>query len=204
MPSLLDNRFWIIDSGRKSKIKNLKSKISKVKRGFTLIELLVVIALIGILASFGVASFNSAQQKGRDSRRKADLDAMKKALELYKSDTTGAKNYPSGSGNEVVRRTGDPVGNINALTSSNYIKQIPYDPKLNTPYTISLGNADQSACVGGCDTYRLRATLENANDPQAAGASFNAGSAATCPRNTEAWAIAPLAYTATTYVVCPP
>jgi len=180
------------------------SKISKVKRGFTLIELLVVIAIIGILASFAIASFTSAQAKGRDSRRKADLDAMKKALELYKTDTTGAKNYPSGSGSVVTRNTGCSPVATNVLECGNYIKQVPYDPKNNVAYTINLGNSDGTPCAGGCDTYRLRATLENANDPQAAGATFDKGSAATCKNNTDSFTQAILGYTALTYVVCPP
>src|SRR3990167_7760520 len=105
MPFHLDNRFWILDFGKKSEIYNLKSKISKVKRGFTLIELLVVISIIGILASFVVASFNSAQQKGRDSKRKSDLDAVKTALELAKSDSTGGGYYPACDVNATVDGT---------------------------------------------------------------------------------------------------
>src|SRR3989338_8082819 len=68
------------------------------RKGFTLIELLVVISIIGILASFAIASFPSAQAKGRDSRRKADLDAIRKAGELAKTDSTGSKYYPSTTG----------------------------------------------------------------------------------------------------------
>src|SRR4030067_3465886 len=98
MPFLKVSSIWYLVSG----IRNTKYKIHNTKygkpSGFTLIELLVVIAIIGILASFAFASFTSAQAKGRDSRRKADLDAIVKALELYKSDSTGAKYYPSGSG----------------------------------------------------------------------------------------------------------
>jgi len=174
------------------------------RKGFTLIELLVVIALIGILASFAIASFTSAQAKGRDSRRKADLDAMKKALELYKSDTTGGKWFPTTPGSVTTRNTGCGPPPTNVLECGNYIKQIPYDPKANTAYTINLGNADGSACAGGCDTYRLRATLENTNDPQAAGATFNLGSAATCKNNTDGFTQVILGYTNATYVVCPP
>jgi len=56
-------------------------------RGFTLIELLVVIAIIGLLASIILASLNTARQKGRDSRRLADLKEIANALELANNGT---------------------------------------------------------------------------------------------------------------------
>ncbi|OGE07316.1 hypothetical protein A2615_00525, partial [Candidatus Curtissbacteria bacterium RIFOXYD1_FULL_41_36] len=52
------------------------------RRGFTLIELLVVITIIGILAAIAIVSYGGTQERARDSRRKSDLDAIKKALEL--------------------------------------------------------------------------------------------------------------------------
>src|SRR3989338_2758436 len=127
------------------KIKKLKLKINQ--KGFTLIELLVVIALIGILASFAIASFTSAQAKGRDSRRKADLDAIKKALELYRGDQTAGTVPNAIYGGE--------------LTTPDYIKTIPVDPKNNSPYFYSAS--------GGFKDYTLRACAENDNDPQATG-----------------------------------
>src|SRR3989344_5556550 len=151
------------------------------RRGFTLIELLVVIAIIGILASFAIASFTSAQAKGRDSRRKADLDAVRKALELYRTDTTGAKWYPTTPGSVTTRNTGCTPVATNVLECGNYIKQVPYDPRTNAAYTINLGNKDGSACASGCETYRLRATLENANDPQRAGDTGSQSTDVTCP-----------------------
>src|SRR3990167_11225741 len=74
---------------------SLRSHPSKVKRGFTLIELLVVISIIAILITIIVATFGTTPQKARDSRRKTDLDAFKKALELYQGDTRGAAWYPA-------------------------------------------------------------------------------------------------------------
>ena len=129
--------------------------------GFTLIELLVVIAIIGILASFAIASFTSAQAKGRDSRRKADLDAIKKALELFKGDTKGGAFYPYGMDDSI-------------LTVPGYMKVYPHDPSSSATsaiyYTyITSGGActsgsDQTT-TANCTSYTLTACLENNNDP---------------------------------------
>src|SRR3989304_3288641 len=55
-------------------------KLQAGKKGFTLIELLVVIAIIGILASMAVLGLSSVRARGRDAKRKTDLDTIKKTL----------------------------------------------------------------------------------------------------------------------------
>src|SRR5581483_1677552 len=55
----------------------------KKHSGFTLIELLVVIAIIGLLASIVLVSLNNTRAKARDTRRKADLAQISKALMIY-------------------------------------------------------------------------------------------------------------------------
>ena len=217
MPFHLDNRLWILDSGKKSAIYNLKSKIWRPRRpGFTLIELLVVIALIGILASFAITSFNNAQQKGRDSRRKADLNAVKAALELARGDCVGGDWYPQGgtTTNEGIRYAGLLTYLRN--TNLNYLKSLPLDP-LNgdanyyygyTTYTSGSGFLDASATVPGCpDTtggktrdgsldYRLTARLENTSDPQIA------DSKAKCPWSSSFANLTDYTSVANVYVIC--
>lgn len=58
-------------------------KLALKKTGFTLIELMVVVAIIGILMAAGILAFSNAQQNARDSRRRADIDAMSKAMKQY-------------------------------------------------------------------------------------------------------------------------
>ena len=144
------------------------------KRGFTLIELLVVIAIIGILATIAIAAFTSAQAKGRDARRKSDLDAVKKTLALYYSDN---QKYPLHcDATWAYSRMAQPW--IGELTSQ-YIKNLPIDPK-NT-YTQGSGPTTfvyqyQSKNVGTKDApgdracsdqyFTLGTHLENSNDPQ--------------------------------------
>ena len=57
--------------------------ISQSTRGFTLIELLIVIAIIGILASFILASLSTSRQKSRDGKRIAEMTQMVRTLELF-------------------------------------------------------------------------------------------------------------------------
>ena len=151
----------------------------KVKHGFTLIELLVVIAIIGMLASFAIASFNSAQAKGRDSRRKADLNAVKTALELAKQDCRGGSWYPLGTGGSVEGNRYAFLGFYLKNTNLNYIKIVPLDPlngDVNYYYGYTNSTITLDVCTettgamtrDGSTEYRLTARLENTSDPQIA------------------------------------
>ena len=55
------------------------------EKAFTLIELLVVIAIIGILTSFIIISMSGASDVANDSRRKADINQLAKAVMIYKT-----------------------------------------------------------------------------------------------------------------------
>lgn len=83
-------------------------------RGFTLFELLVSISIIAILTALATISFSNAQRKARDTKRIQDIDAVKKALEMYYSNNSYA--YPS---------------DLDDLTETDpaYLEKIPVDPK---------------------------------------------------------------------------
>ena len=133
--------------------------LSLKPRGFTLIELLIVITILGVLAGMIMTSYGKAQEKSRDSRRKTDVDAIRKSLELAKQDTPGAYYYPvctSGAGTICAEDQTTPS------LIPTYLPQRVADPKTNLGYTYS-----PTGCVaGGCTTYTLIACLENGNDPQ--------------------------------------
>lgn len=137
-----------------------------LKKGFTLIELLVVIAIIGLLATFIVASFGSAQAKGRDARRKSDLNAISTALELFRTDTSGAAKYP----NTIT----------GSLVANGYIRSLPTDPSsvavnyVYTPFqkdgvTACAGGGDTpaAASAGNCQTFQVVTCIENNKDANA-------------------------------------
>lgn len=126
--------------------------MTQLKRsGYTLIEILVVISIIAILTAIGITNFRVASQKARDGKRQGDLEQIKAALELYRTDE---KEYPL----SVTQGT--------ALTGTNtYMEKVPSDPIPTNRYSyytpdsgatynlcaaLELGSGSVSDCGGGC------------------------------------------------------
>lgn len=88
-----------------------------MKKAFTLIELLVVATIIVLLASAASVAYSQFSKQSRDARRKADLEQVRAALEIYRSNES---TYPVGTG----------WATLNVLTSGTiYIQSLPDDPK---------------------------------------------------------------------------
>ncbi|MEI6690651.1 MAG: prepilin-type N-terminal cleavage/methylation domain-containing protein [bacterium] len=110
-----------------------------MKKAFSLIELLVVIAIMSILIGVAAVNYRKTIQLGRDSRRKADLEQIRQALETYRSANS---SYPN---------TGTNAG-LTALIP-NYITVLPTDPQSGT-YAYVAANS------GTISTYSLCSSLE--------------------------------------------
>ncbi|KKS96694.1 MAG: hypothetical protein UV73_C0009G0045 [Candidatus Gottesmanbacteria bacterium GW2011_GWA2_43_14] len=125
------------------------------RKGFTIIEILVSVALIALLSTMGVTGFQAVSRGGRDALRKTDLEQIRSALEIFKSDYG---SYPDSS--EECLPDIPP----------EYINNYPVDPKSDyrycynktSPLTYELcahlenGNADDlcggwSACLSNCN-----------------------------------------------------
>lgn len=110
------------------------------KKSFTLIEILVVITILGILISLITGNFLVSLKKGRDARRKADLENIQKALEMYYEDK---RTYPP-SITFKTQLKDDSSGKV-------YMQIIPDDPNSNQHYYYSSSEG----------SYKLYACLEN-------------------------------------------
>lgn len=104
-----------------------------MKKAFTLIELLVSIAIMAVIMAASLVAFQGTRANSRDGRRKADLEATRSALELYRSDIGG---YPA---------------NLGLLVPSYIAANL----------TDTLGDRQYIYTVSGTSTYTLCAALEN-------------------------------------------
>ncbi len=125
------------------------------KRGFTLIELLVVITIIGILMGLLLVSFQGTRRTARDGKRKTDLEQIRNALEMCRSDTG---SYPEN------------------LSGCSYLPTVPTDPLSPTysyPYTrtsetayalcayLEGGSVAVPGCGGNCGTVACNYKVTN-------------------------------------------
>lgn len=115
------------------------NKKTKTLFGFTMIELLVVTTIIIILTSIGLVSYTSANRSARNGKRKADIEMVRQALVLYRTDNT---TYPATSNFNTMLTT------IADYTSSTTVT----DPKNDATYFYSYSSAGA--------TFTLTARLE--------------------------------------------
>lgn len=134
----------------------------KDKTGFTLIELLVVISIIGILLALSMFGFQGAREASRDAGRKADLEQIRSALEMYKAD---CDNYPASLTSPLKGDGSTPT----CATANIYLASIPDDP-LNPARRYLYSRLTKTS-------YELCAALEQGAGAVTCGESSNCGAA---------------------------
>lgn len=127
--------------------------------GFTLIEVLVAATIVALLSTIGLSGYQAITRSGRDALRKSDLEQIRSALEIYKSENG---SYPTTLSTCVP-----------ALPTS-YINPYPADPR---PVSSKYCYARQSNL-----TYNLCAHLENGSSTDYSGVT-ECGAANQCISN---------------------
>nr|MDD3720479.1 type II secretion system protein [Candidatus Gracilibacteria bacterium] len=115
--------------------KNIHAKLENVvkkkkKRGLTLVELIVVITILSILGLIAFISFESYTKNARNGVRMADLNNIKKNLELFiieKGFYPKPDNLVNITYSGAVAWTQGTVGD-NLITNLQKISKKPTDP----------------------------------------------------------------------------
>ncbi|NTU73703.1 prepilin-type N-terminal cleavage/methylation domain-containing protein [Candidatus Roizmanbacteria bacterium] len=129
-----------------------------MNKAFTLIEILVVVTIIGLMSAIGAVSYAQFSKQSRDSRRKADIEQIRAALEMYKSNNTN-NSYPANVDVSCSSASGISEG------TAIYLQTNPHDPKCtNLSYAYSPVSSSGGSCDGTsvtpCVTYTIGAYLE--------------------------------------------
>ncbi len=115
-------------------------------------EILIVITMLAILSTVIYGSYLSSLKKGRDSRRKQDLEQIAKALELYYSEQG---YYPTEEeiqfGSSLIKPKKTPTD-----PELVYMNVLPFDAVSGYRYIYQTSSNQQE--------YRLYACLENVDD----------------------------------------
>lgn len=116
--------------------------------GFTLVELMVVMVILAIMASIMWSNFSNSIIKGKDSKRKQDLQSVVKSIEVYYNDM---RMYPTPG----QINWGQPLVNP-SITGVVYMQKLPSEATASdNPYCYQSDD-------GGY--YKIYAKLENTND----------------------------------------
>lgn len=152
----------------------------KNKKGFTIVELLIVIVVIGILATLVIVTFTGIQQKGRNSQRQTDINAIQSQVEAFFAqhgfyptladlqDATFVSTYLKGLPADALK---DPKGPTVNITGTSDADQYSYVASGPTGGTVTCSNTTATTITAnepvenGCDAFIATATLEGSTTP---------------------------------------
>lgn len=137
-----------------------------IRRQITVLELLIALALIFILAGVGVWALNPFERlrQGRDNRRLADLENLRKAVNLAVPEgvpLTKTMGVPSSSASVGATQVVDGTGWL-PMDLSGLLDTLPVDPANGKTFTDVLGSfvTGEYQFISDGEYYVLRTHLE--------------------------------------------
>jgi general secretion pathway protein G len=97
-----------------------------MKKGFTLMEILIAIAIIAVLTAVGIVSYVSINRNARDAKRRGDIEQIRSALEMFRSDKG---SYPAVGDLGWTDASNLNTGDSDTGLVDTYIPAIPSDPQ---------------------------------------------------------------------------
>jgi len=114
-------------------------------KGFTLMELLVVMTIMAVLMGLALVSYQGARKTARDGKRKSDLEEIRGALEMCRTD--------------IGIYLGVSFGSALTCDGKTYLNPVPVDPVNSGDYVYTYNSPDGA-------TYTLCASkLETTGEP---------------------------------------
>lgn len=132
--------------------KNISLEKGDLIRGFTLIELIVSITIIAVMTVLAIINFVDINKKARDSKRMADLEKVRVALEL-------------------ARQIGNTYPEFKTGLSPTYLSTFPVGPK---------GDIYDYTQLNSGFAYTLDASLEGLGSTNGSYTTSNCGAGLIC------------------------
>jgi prepilin-type N-terminal cleavage/methylation domain-containing protein len=124
------------------------------RKGFTFIELLVSVTIVAVLLAIGMVSYSTVNRKSRDAKRKADMQSIRSALEICRSNTGIYPTTASFPTTSAPILCSDGASVMSTLPSDPNGSFYSYTRNSNTTYTLSCPTTGNVFETGGSCIYQ--------------------------------------------------
>ncbi len=128
-------------------------KVDLRTRGFSLVELVIVVVIIGVIAAIAVPRISRGAKGAGESALRADLSAMRNAIDLYSAEHAGTFPTLAKFKEQLTTYTDDIGGDVAAPDVDHifgpYLRAIPGLPVAGE--AVALGGKKGDSIVSDAD-----------------------------------------------------